>query len=457
MRSRYHICCGRFAGALFGIVLCGAVTLHANSKPGFYATFNKGVAFLNQNKSDSAISYFVKAFAEGLSRDSLFYFWSEAMLQNGVLDSALAANFMVSVTHTGRFKMNVLLQRHTIYSRLGWSRDAARLRDTIIALPEYRRSLLSPDFDIGLTAGYGREERLADTARPWGLGGGSPLKSFENSFFGLCDVRSTLRFGLGKLRGATGIAGSIMRRTYDLNSTVRAGDSTDVTGSLFASAAGKSFASTYNLSLNRRWDDSLFLGNSLESGVSGSGAWLPTLWAGISAQVNTRGAYANSHTWLFASARQPLAKQVKLDYLFFVNVSHENPSEFGFALDTMHVLSAADARRPYPLFYTNTTNSVIIDTSFLRVITGALRNDIIASGHDTLITVGLKLPYSSVLINPKTSLTIQWALPVTVGLSWRFNYFWEPYEWDQILLNAHYLVYSRADGAWYVMPADPMM
>jgi hypothetical protein len=120
----------------------------------------------------------------------------------------------------------------------------------------------------------------------------------------------------------------------------------------------------------------------------------------------------------------------------------------------MHILYAEDAQRQYPIFYTDASYASVIDTSLIRVITGALRNDIIASARDTFIVVTLQQPNSSIIINPKATFNLKWIIPVSIGISWKLNYFWEPYVWDQINMNAHYFVYSRSDGRYYLITAD---
>jgi hypothetical protein len=66
--------------------------------------------------------------------------------------------------------------------------------------------------------------------------------------------------------------------------------------------------------------------------------------------------------------------------------------------------------------------------------------------------VVLKQPNSSIIIHPKANISFKSIIPVEIGFSWKLNYFPEPYQWDQIDINAHYLVYSRLESSYYVIP-----
>ena len=364
---------------------------------------------------------------------------------------------MASGARLGDFRIKVLNQRLAIYRQLGWKREAEQLFDTVSASPEYRRSLLVPDIEMGAEAGYGAEERVADTAGPWGAGLGSSFSRKERGPFGRADIRSSWRITPGKRYLSAGITGSISHRQYHPSGSLHAADSTDIVGSIFTSVVGSSLSSTVALSLNRRIDDSLFVGTSIEGGGIGSSSWMPMLWTGAAAYLSTKGRLNNSRFWVFASVQQTLGRCLQADYQCFANVFFERPSSFGFVLDTSKVLFVEDARRQYPVFYTDDSFTRIIDTSAIRVITGALRNDIIRSGRDSVAYVGLKQPFSGMIINPRVSLILQSKLPVQLGFSWKWHYFWDLYEWDQIAVRAHYLVLSRSDGAYYVIPEDLLM
>ncbi|MBN1306318.1 MAG: hypothetical protein JXA18_00270 [Chitinispirillaceae bacterium] len=446
----------RFALAAVLLFLLVAHAPAAGGSSLYALTLKQGLAALEKGKPDSAIAYFVRSFSQGLPKDSLFYFWSEALLRKGVLDSALAANYMVSGAHSGNFRIKTMLQRSAIYRRLGWEEEEARLLDTIRASREYRRALFIPGIDLGIAAGYGAEQRGADTAGPWGVGRGGSLDKNERGPFARADIRSAWKLTHGQCYWSAGVAGTFAYRQYHPSGSLHSADSNEITGSIFSSAAGKSTSAAYALSVNRRRDDSLFFGNSVEGGVVGSGRWLPMLWGGGSVFLTTSGLFGNARAWLFASAMQPPGKRLQAGYNLFVNSYFERPSAFGFDLESAQILYAEDARRHYPIFYTDGSYSGIIDTSRIRVVTGALRNDIIASGRDTVMYVGLKQPLSALLISPRFSLTLRSKMPVQLGASWKWNYFWEPYEWDQIDIHAYHIIYSRSDEKYYVVPEDPL-
>ncbi|MBN1576802.1 MAG: hypothetical protein JW913_09635 [Chitinispirillaceae bacterium] len=459
--SGYSLLYRRFSRAAALFLLLTAYAPAADGGSRHAPVLRQGLTALAKGKHDSAIVCFVRSFSEeGLSRDSLFYFWSEALLRKGILDSALAANYMVSGDSGGTFRVKTLLQRSAIYRRLGWDDEAERLLDTVRASREYRRALFMPDIDLGIAVGYGAEQRSADTAGPWGAGAGGSLDRIERGPFGRADIRTAWKLTHGQRYWAAGLAGSIAHRQYHPDGSLHAADSTDITGSVFSSAVGKSSSVMYTLSVNRRRDDSLFFGNSIEGGVVGSGRRLPMLWGGGSVFLTTSGRFGNARVWLFASALQTLGKRLQANYQLFANAYFEQPTSFGFTVDSLKKLYADDGRRLYPVFYIDGSYSTMIDTSRLHVVTGALRDDLddmIASAGDTAMYVGLKQPLSGLLINPRFSLTLKSRLPVRLGISWKLNWFPEPYEWDQVNIFAKYLIYSRSDEAYYIVPVDPLM
>ncbi len=378
------------------------------------------------------------------------------MLRKGVLDSALAANYMVSCEKTGVLRLKTLLQRSDIYRKLGWDTEVARLIDTIRASREYRRAVVMPEIELGISSGMGTEKQTADTTGPWGTGSENGFSHRERGVFGRLDVQTTWklnRCGRGNLK--TGLAGSVFFRRFSTHVSFSDVDSADMTGSVFASLSGNSLSSTASLSVNRRIDDSIFLGGGIEGGLVGKGSWLPMLWSGSSMYITPSGRFGNSRIWLFASAQKKPAKRLRTDYNCFINSHFEKPSSAGF-IDTLKKLYAEDGGRPYPVFYTDGSFSAIIDTSRLSVISGELLNRILNSGRDTTLHVGLKQPFSNILINPRIALQVEWRFPVQLGISWKWNFFLEKHEWDQIPIPVKYLIYSRSNDAFYVIPKNPL-
>jgi hypothetical protein len=437
---------------MFILTAC-SVNLFAKNNSEYEEYLKQGEACLDKNNPDSAIVFFVKSYSAGLSKDSLFYFWSEALIRKGVLDSALAANFMIG-RHDNKFTILTLMQRHAIFSKLGWQQEAENIRDTIHSLKEYRKILFVPDIDIGLNMGYNIENKVSDTSGPWGKGWGNRFDITENSLSIISDIKSTWRIRNRKSTLGFGIGGMAYKKTYDLSFKNQSMDSSGLIGSVFASIVGKTVMASYSLSVNRRIDDSVFIGNGIDVGWIGSGNMMPMFWIGGQINTTERGSFADSRLWSFASAMHFINSKAYLNYQCLINVVIDRTSMWNFT-NNAHIVYADDATRLYPVFYTDSTYSTMIDTSYLKVITGVLRNNIIASGRDTSINIILKQPTSNMLFNPKFSLAIKTFVPVQFSLGWKLNYYWEPYEWDQIKIDANYFVYSRADGKYYIIPVDP--
>ena len=422
-----------------------------NLKP----SLKRGIFFLENSNPDSAIVNFVKAYSAGLSRDSLFYFWSEALLQKNALDSSLAANFMAKESHEGLFKIQILKQRQSIYNRLGWQKEASALLDTIYSLPEYHRLMMIPELEVSLYSGYGKKSLVADTSQPWGTGSGSSLQQPESDISGGMDFKSIWQTKRKGRTFSTGISGSISRITEEISLNVKPADSTEITGSLFGTITGKSITLTCNLSVNRRFDDSLFIGASVESGIFGSSKWMPMLLSGASVFTSTGFNFSNARSWMFFLAQQQYSRLFKINFHAFLNLLFTHSTEFSHT-KMISVLYADDARLQYPVFYTDQTFTTMIDTSQFRLISGQITKDIQASSTDSIIISKLSLPNSNLSFAPKISFSLASKVPIQLGLGWKLNYFFEPYEWDIISNDAQYFIYSRLDGLYYRITPDLM-
>ena len=414
----------------------------------------QGIDALEKGLSDSAVSCFIRSYSEGLPKDSLFYFWAEALMRKGVLDSALAANFIAGGSNDEALRHKARLQRYTIYRLLGWRDNAQRLRDTIQTSRYYRRISPVPDIDITVAAGYGAEYRGCDTALPWGAGEGSSFIHDEQGVFGKADFKSSWHLLKGIRTLSTGISGSASYRQYTPGELRNAADSTDITGALFATLSGRRISSTGALACNRRIDDSLFIRVSLEGGTVLNNRYLQMLWGGGALSFSTNAAFNSSRWWLFTASQFNLNNCTGLTASLYSGLYLADHASFGFTLDTAKILFANDGRQPYPVFYADASYSRMIDTSAFRVLTGALRNEIISSGKDSVVNCALVQPFSNLTVNPRLGFVFKHALPVQIGFGWRLNYYREKYQWDQLLMHAHYLIFSRADGIWYAIPED---
>ncbi|MFP4162765.1 MAG: hypothetical protein ACLFVE_02195 [Chitinispirillaceae bacterium] len=413
----------------------------AVKKPDYHQALQKGVGLLEENP-DSALNCFVEAYSQGLSRDSLFYYWSQSRLHKGVLDSALASNYMIKSSHSGHFRKDVLVQRYTIYKRLGWEKDAERVLDTLKAC----RSPFLPDIDVKVKSGVDRGKTVADTSSPWGGGAQSPVSQTGNDFFSSAEFSSTWR----RQKMSAGLKMEASMRTGLRASDAQMGDSVSVNGKLFLNYNGKPFSLSGALSVIRQIDDTLLVGTDIQGGKIANGMWLPMIWGGAGLYYNAGGDFDNFRLWTFASVRRSLDKRVSAELSGFVNVNIENTCSFTLTENPARVFYAEDARLQYPVFYTDSDFNTVIDTSLII----RLKNEILSSGSDTLIPVAFKQPFSSIMLNPKASIKLNSRFPVSFGLSYIFDYYWEPYEWDQIRSSSQYIVFSRSEGRYYYIPDD---
>ena len=128
--------------------------------------WNTGLTAARKGNTDTALSCLKRAFAGGLSDDSLYYLWAEVFLYRGVLDTALALNYSVKTVAEGGMHKLVLKQRHMIFTALGWKKEAEALLDS---LGGRRRSLVSkllPECNLYLTGGGYRENNVVDKGYP---------------------------------------------------------------------------------------------------------------------------------------------------------------------------------------------------------------------------------------------------------------------------------------------------
>ncbi len=412
-------------------------TQAAENKLTLNNSLEQGHKLLYANKPDSALSCFIKAYSQGLSRDSLFYYWSEVMLSKGVLDSALASNYMIRGIHTGKFKERILQQRYSIYKSLNWESDAERLLDTIRSLPFYRRSFLIPDLSLHFQTSGSRDALLRDSLSPW--------SSNENIFASSGGLKSSWIVSSDP-KMSLGAAVSFSIQTSAASSQINLSDSADLTASLFFAASGKSLSFSSSADLRFDANDSLQLGASIEGGYLAIGRWTKACYAGGSIFLNQRLKYDNSNLWLFTSASKKISKGFTFEGSNMVSVY--NDKNLQFELSKTKVYYAEDCRLQYPIFYTGSDLSQVIDTSSSYLLRGRIE----ISGKDTVVSI--RQPPSSIGINPKTSLSISFIRPVSLGLAYKIDYYWEPYEWwNPISFNG--IIYSRKEDTYYIFPAGP--
>lgn len=228
---------------LFGLI-------YSHDKSAYIESLKKGEVFLKNQNPDSAIQLFNKAYKQGLSRDSLFYFWSKAFLQKGVLDSALMMHYMITDSLNDRFRINYLLQGYSIFSRLEWEKDVKKVLDTIHSLPQYRARLFLPDFGIGVMGGFNMYRQVIDTVSPWY--NGSTFERIDTAFSEKADIEITWRIVRNQRTfnwGLTGFIFNSVNNLSDLKIDSTTLDSAALTGSVFGSFSGKHLSTKVNFSI----------------------------------------------------------------------------------------------------------------------------------------------------------------------------------------------------------------
>ncbi len=113
---------------------------------------------------DGALVCFSRAYLAGMSKDSMCYFYAEAFLGKGALDTALAFNFGIKAAKNPGLVVVALKQRAEIYTALGWKKDAAQVIDSLKTFLEDLRPFYIPGIVARLGADYtNRRERQ----QPW--------------------------------------------------------------------------------------------------------------------------------------------------------------------------------------------------------------------------------------------------------------------------------------------------
>ena len=128
--------------------------------------WGRGLAAARNAETDSALTCLKKAFALGLSDDSLYYLWAEVYLYKGVPDTALALNYSVFTDTASALRTRVVRQRHLIYTSLGWKKEADALLDSLKGnLPWYEKII--PECNLYLSGGGYLENNAVDKEYPY--------------------------------------------------------------------------------------------------------------------------------------------------------------------------------------------------------------------------------------------------------------------------------------------------
>ena len=441
---------------LFLFVFFGLIYSHDTSL--CIKSLKKGESLLENQNPDSAIQIFFKANKQGLSNDSLFYFVSKAFLQKGVLDSALMMHYMISDSLNERFRIDYLLQGYLIFSRLEWGKDVKNVLDTLHRLPQYRARLFLPDFEIGITGGYNRYCQVIDTVSPWYKG--SEFEYIASPFSEKADIELTWRIVRNQHTFNWGLNGFVYNSINDLNGLKfdsLALDSATLNGSLFGSVSGNHLSTNVSFSVNRKANDSIFVNGSISERLIEQSNWFPLLQLGASVSMPVNGKYVDPGAYLFTSGVKRIKRKLDLNYSCLFG--YFSSQDFLYKLRIhQKMLYAEDARLQYPIFYTDSTYTTVIDTSYVatereRLIKGELKTSIISSAQTRDVVISLKQPTTNITVNPKVSLNVKGKFPLEICMLWRFKYYPEAFEWYRY---EKYLIHSKSDNSYYYIN-DPIV
>lgn len=186
---------------LLALLLFTGRVYSVNGKPptAAQASWADGVASVNIGDLASADVLLKAAFSAGIGEDSLYYLWSAIFLAKGVYDTALALNYAIKFDSSCSIYNEVLLQRYTIYSTLGWEREAALLLDTLERTPKGRLRRIIPEGVLYLSGGGYTEEDVADRNYPYATAADSMVTL--NNGAGVASLRLGWRIPVGHKRG----------------------------------------------------------------------------------------------------------------------------------------------------------------------------------------------------------------------------------------------------------------
>lgn len=146
-----------YSGSFWGLVLIlfsftknVAETLPADSSLFFY---NKTFRLINKSEFDSALFSIRKAYAYGLSDDSLLYAWSEIYNAKGALDTAIALSLSIKSKPGHPLYYSVLKQRYFIYTLTNQKEKADQVFDTLSKEHEYKIGHMIPEISFSLGGG----------------------------------------------------------------------------------------------------------------------------------------------------------------------------------------------------------------------------------------------------------------------------------------------------------------
>lgn len=151
----------------------------------------KADSLLKIGDFDNAIIQYFMASENGMTQDSLYYFWAELYLKKGNPDSALAANsFALKKTDTATtFKEQLYIQRYSIFTFLGADSLANDIWKKIFVEKSNKKTRFKSSLKANLSLRYEPDKIDAPILSYWSLGNED---SINNEFSGI--VRLTAEF-----------------------------------------------------------------------------------------------------------------------------------------------------------------------------------------------------------------------------------------------------------------------
>lgn len=127
-----------------------------------------GMRDLQETRYDGALDHFMKAYAQGMSEDSLCYFLAETAFRKSAYDTAMAFNLTIPTPAAGAFRKQILMQRYRLYVQTGLHGDALMLADSIpLKTRPGREKGSHKSFDVRLSGGYFHEDNHAARLYPF--------------------------------------------------------------------------------------------------------------------------------------------------------------------------------------------------------------------------------------------------------------------------------------------------
>lgn len=127
----------------------------------------KGLLALDAQQADSARDFFLSAYQEGMSADSLYYFLSEVANRKLAYDTAMVFNLSIRALKDESFRQAVMQQRYRLYVQVGLKKEADAVLDSMTVKPLAPRRPKELRWRLG--AGYFLENNHAARDYPFGI------------------------------------------------------------------------------------------------------------------------------------------------------------------------------------------------------------------------------------------------------------------------------------------------